>query len=327
MSPEPSIIQIRDLTKRYGNTVALESISFDVPANEAFALLGPNGAGKTTLLHILCSILTPDSGSASVAGFDVARQPLKARKNIGVVFQEPSLDDRLTVYENLNFHCLVYQVPIGEIRRRIGEVLELVELAEWRDRLVRTLSSGMKRRLEIARALVHDAKIVFLDEPTVGLDVQSRTRIWDYLNELRTRRNLTLVVTTHYIDEVENCGQVVIIDHGKVLVNGSPQSLKEQYGHPLLRVVPRHQGDGAAILGTYPSAVTKGDEIVLAVEGSGFVDGFLNRFGTQVTQFRLDNPSLEGVFLSLTGRDLRDAPASGRDQTYAFGQRGGEHTR
>ena len=325
--PTAPAIEVRELSKHYGNTVALDAITLDVPGNEAFALLGPNGAGKTTLLHILCSILTPDSGTAKVAGFDVARQPLKARKNIGVVFQEPSLDDRLTVYENLNFHCLIYQVASNEIGRRITEVLELVELAEWRDRLVRTLSSGMKRRLEIARALVHDAKIVFLDEPTVGLDVQSRTRIWDYLNDLRKRRELTLVVTTHYIDEVENCDQVCIIDHGKILVNGSPETLKQQYGHQRLRVIAREPAEAAAIIARYPDAVRAGDEIVLPAEGDGFVDHFLNAFGTQVREFKLETPSLEGVFLSLTGRELRDAPATGRDQTYAFGRRGGEHTR
>ncbi|MDB5562793.1 MAG: hypothetical protein JWN11_2211 [Hyphomicrobiales bacterium] len=326
MSNQP-VIELVNLRKQYGNTVALDDITLTVRANEAFALLGPNGAGKTTLLHILCSILQPDSGTAKVAGYDVSRQPLKARKKLGVVFQEPSLDDRLTVYENLNFHCLIYQVPRRERKQRIAEMLELVELADWRDRLVRTLSSGMKRRLEIARALVHDSKIVFLDEPTVGLDVQSRARIWQYLTELRKRRELTLVITTHYIEEVENCDQVCIIDHGKILVEGAPEKLKRDYGHQMLRVVARDAEVGAAILARHPDAVAVGEEVTLPVGEGRFIDDFLGEFGSRVRQFSLESPSLEGVFLALTGRDLRDVAATGREQTYAFGRRGGEHTR
>jgi ABC-2 type transport system ATP-binding protein len=327
LSSQP-VIELAHLRKQYGNTVALDDINLTVHANQAFALLGPNGAGKTTLLHILCSILQPDSGTATVAGFDVARQPLKARKRLGVVFQEPSLDDRLTVYENLSFHCLIYQVPRRERKQRIAEMLELVELSDWRDRLVRTLSSGMKRRLEIARALVHDSKIVFLDEPTVGLDVQSRARIWQYLTELRKRRDLTLVITTHYIEEVENCDQVCIIDHGKILVEGTPDALKQAYGHQMLRVVARDAEIAAAIQVRYPDAVlTAGDELTLPVADERLVDDFLGQFGARVRKFSLESPSLEGVFLSLTGRDLRDVAATGREQTYAFGRRGGEHTR
>ena len=169
-------IEIRNLARRYGRTLALDDISLAVRRRELFALLGPNGAGKTTLLHILCSLLQPDSGSVHIEGIDVTAQPAISRRTIGVVFQEPSLDDRLTVYENLNFHGLVYGVPRRLRRQRIGEMLALVELAEWRERLVRTLSSGMKRRVELARALIHDSSILFLDEPTVGLDAQSRER-------------------------------------------------------------------------------------------------------------------------------------------------------
>ena len=321
------VIEVDRITKHYGNTLALDEVSLSVAPNQAFALLGPNGAGKTTLMHILCSILQPDGGTARVAGYDVVRQPLRARKRLGMVFQEPSLDDRLTVYENLNFHCLIYQVPGRERQRRIAEVLELVELSEWRDRLVRTLSSGMKRRLEIARALVHDSRIVFLDEPTVGLDVQSRARIWDYLTELRKRRDLTLVVTTHYIEEVESCDRVCIIDHGRILVQGTPEQLKAEYGQQTLRVTPRDPETAAEILAAHPDARSRGEELIMAVAGQDFVDRFLARFGTRVSLFSLESPSLEGVFLSLTGRELRDAAASGREQTYAFGRRGGEHTR
>ncbi|MBI4045831.1 ABC transporter ATP-binding protein [Paradevosia shaoguanensis] len=325
--PGAPIIELRNLGKHYGNTVALNDINLDILDNEAFALLGPNGAGKTTLLHILCSILTPDTGTAIIAGFDVVRQPLKARKHLGVVFQEPSLDDRLTVYENLDFHCLIYQVPARERKARIADVLDLVELSDWRDRLVRTLSSGMKRRLEIARALVHDSRIVFLDEPTVGLDVQSRARIWDYLNELRQRRRLTLVVTTHYIEEVENCDRACIIDQGQVMAIGTPTSLKAEYGHRSLRVIPIDDGARREILAAYPESIQYGDEVVIPVPDDQFAGAFLARYGNRVGEFVLDTPSLEQVFLALTGRALRDKEASGRERTYAFGQRGGEHTR
>lgn len=325
--PGEPIIELKNLGKHYGNTVALKDINLDILDNEAFALLGPNGAGKTTLLHILCSILTPDSGTATIAGFDVVRQPLRARKNLGVVFQEPSLDDRLTVYENLDFHCLIYQVPAAERKRRIAEVLELVELSDWRDRLVRTLSSGMKRRLEIARALVHDSRIVFLDEPTVGLDVQSRARIWDYLETLRKRRQLTLVVTTHYIEEVENCDRACIIDQGQIMAIGTPAGLKADYGHQSLRVIPIDATAMAEIQASYPQAGREGDELVMPVPDQQFAGAFLARYGNRVREFVLDTPSLEQVFLALTGRALRDKEASGRERTYAFGRRGGEHTR
>src|SRR5881628_750669 len=178
-------VEIEGVSKRYGRTLALDDVSFEVRGNELFALLGPNGAGKTTLLHILCTILQPDSGTARIGGVDLIKHPLDGRRHLGVVFQEPSLDDRLTLYENLNFHGLVYGVPAALRRKRIDEMLALVELADWRERLVRTLSSGMKRRLEIARALIHHSRILFLDEPTGGLDAQSRERFWQYVHRLR----------------------------------------------------------------------------------------------------------------------------------------------
>jgi len=215
------IVRVDGLTKRYGRTVALDGVSLEIRPKELFALLGPNGAGKTTLIHILCTILAPDSGTVTLAGFDVARQPLKARRHLGVVFQEPSVDDRLTVFENLNFHGLVYQVPAALRRQRIDELLALVELEEWRHTLVRSLSSGMKRRVEIARALIHDSTVLILDEPTSGLDAQSRERIWAYLMRLRQERALTIIVTTHYIEEVEGCDRICIIDRGHILAIAS----------------------------------------------------------------------------------------------------------
>lgn len=213
--PETAAIRVDNVSKRYGRTLALDGVSLEVRDRELFALLGPNGAGKTTLMHILSTVLAPDGGTAEVAGHDVVREPLAARSRLGIVFQEPSLDDRLTVRENLNLHGLVFGVPWRLRRRRIKEVLELVELSDWADRPVRALSSGMKRRLEIARALIHDSEIMLLDEPTVGLDAQTRERIWAYLKRLQEERGLTVVVTTHYIEEVEGCDRVCIVDNGK----------------------------------------------------------------------------------------------------------------
>jgi len=325
--PVPAV-EIDGVTKRYGRTLALDNVSFEVRPNELFALLGPNGAGKTTLLHILCTILRPDSGTARIGGVDLIKHPLDGRRHLGVVFQEPSLDDRLTLYENLNFHGLVYGVPAAARRKRIADMLALVELTDWRDRLVRTLSSGMKRRLEIARALVHDARILFLDEPTVGLDAQSRERLWQYLRRLRSERELTLIITTHYIEEVEGCDRVCVIDHGKILAIDTPAALKTAHGQELLRVVASEDATAAEIMAAYPDlAIRKDAEIILKSTGDAFAESFLARYGGRVRKFVVEEPSLESVFLSLTGRDLRDQAAGARELTYAFGKRGGEHTK
>ena len=324
----PLDISVTELSKRYGRTVALDKVSLEVRTGDLFALLGPNGAGKTTLLHILSTILPPDSGKALLAGFDVVKQPLLARQNIGMVFQEPSLDDRLTVFENLDFHGLVYGVRHAERRRRIDEMLELVELSDWRNHLVRALSSGMKRRLEIGRALLHDPAVLFLDEPTVGLDAQSRDRIWHYLRQLQRKQQITIVVTTHYIEEVEYCDQVCIIDHGSVLARGTPAELKAQHGHEVIRAVARTPAARSAMLEAYPNAVAGADDsLVIGVPDASFFDKFLASFGSHISLVAFDEPSLESVFLTLTGRELRDKAADRRERTYAFGRSGGEHTK
>lgn len=323
-----SSVRIDDVSKRYGRTLALDGVSFDVKPNELFALLGPNGAGKTTLVHILCTIHGPDEGTAHIEGHDVVRHPLRARQRLGVVFQEPSLDDRLTVFENLEFHGLVYGVPRRLRRQRIDEMLELVELGDWRESLVRALSSGMKRRLEIARALIHDSTVLFLDEPTVGLDAQSRARIWQYIQQLQEQRKLTVMVTTHYIDEVEGCDRVCIIDHGKIQAVDTPAALKAKHGQELLRVQPRDTEARAEILTAFGDRVaSENGEITMRSDGDDFVEHFLDKYGRSVRALSVERPSLESVFLSLTGRELRDRGADVRERTYTFGKRGGEHTR
>ncbi len=323
-SGDGNAIEISGLSKRYGRVEALKDVSFAVRGNEVFALLGPNGAGKTTLMHILCTIVRPDSGSARVGGFDVVRQPRRARRQIGVVFQEPSLDGRLTVEENLNFHGLVYEVPAAVRKRRISEMLELVELSDWRGKLARTLSSGMKRRAEIARALIHDARVIILDEPTVGLDAQSRERIWHYLGRLRQERQLTLIVTTHYIEEVESSDRVCIIDHGRVLALDSPGALRTAHGEELIRLVPRDAEVAAEVMARFPGAIAGGDgEIMLKSRDARFGEMVLGEFGSRVRHLSFERPSLESVFLNLTGRELRDQAAGVREQTAAR-SRGGE---
>jgi ABC-2 type transport system ATP-binding protein len=323
-----TIVRVHGLSKRYGRTVALDGVSLDIRPNELFALLGPNGAGKTTLIHILCTLLRPDSGAVTLAGFDVVRQPMKVRRHLGVVFQEPSVDDRLTVFENLNFHGLVYQVPAATRRKRIDELLKLVELEDWRHALVRSLSAGMKRRVEIARALIHDSAVLVLDEPTSGLDAQSRERIWAYLMRLRRERALTIIVTTHYIEEVEGCDRVCIIDRGRVLAVDAPAALKAAHGRELIRAIPEDAATAAAIRAAYPAATAGGDgAIVIEAGGDASPEAFLKQFGSRLRRLSIDSPSLESVFLSLTGRELRDQPAGKRERTYAFGRRGGEHTR
>jgi ABC-2 type transport system ATP-binding protein len=327
MTSDPAI-QVGAVSKRYGRTLALNDISFDVKREELFALLGPNGAGKTTLLHILCTILQPDSGTVRIGGLDVIAHPTRGRRDVGVVFQEPSLDDRLTVYENLNFHGLVYGVPRRLRRQRIDEMIELVELTDWREKLVRTLSSGMKRRVEIARALIHDSRILFLDEPTVGLDAQSRERIWQYVGRLRSQRELTVVVTTHYIEEVEACDRVCVIDRGEILAMDTPAALKVAHGQQLLRVVPREDATASEIIAAYPdTTVWRDAEIIVKSSGDAFAEAFLSRYGSRIRRLSVEEPSLESVFLSLTGREIRDQVAGARERTLAFGRQGGEHTR
>ncbi|CDP53112.1 Daunorubicin resistance ABC transporter, ATP-bind ing protein [Devosia sp. DBB001] len=323
-----AIIAAKNLAKRYGETQALDDVSFDVRRGELFALLGPNGAGKTTLLSILCTILKPDSGTATIAGMDVLKAPLRARRNIGVVFQEPSLDDRLSVEENLQFHALAYGVQLAVRQRRIDELLDLVELSEVKERLVRTLSSGMKRRLEIARALVHNSRVLFLDEPTVGLDAQSRERIWFYLRRLQELRGLTIVVTTHYIEEVERCDRVCVVDHGKILAMGTPDELKHTIGQEYLRVRPRDSGTKTEILAQYGNrAAPSAEDILISNVTDDDVEAFLDQFGRRIRSLDVERPSLESVFLALTGKAPRDQAASPRERTLSFAKRGGEHTR
>ncbi len=322
------MVQVRDVSKRYGRTLALDSVSLDIGRRQRYAILGPNGAGKTTLIHALCTIHEVDSGTITVNGYDVKRQPRLARQHLGVVFQEPSLDTRLTVAENLEFHGLIYGVPTRTRKARAADLLDLVELTKWKDALVRSLSKGMQRRLEIARALVHDAKLLVLDEPTIGLDAQTRLNMWNYLTRLQAERDLTILVTTHYIEEVEACDTVCVIDAGKVLAVGTPAELKNAHGETLVRVEARDDASASELRTAFPSAVRTGSDLLVKVADEAEIERLLAEFGGRLRAFTVERPTLESVFLNLTGRTIRDAAgASPRERLLQFARQGGEHTR
>lgn len=223
------IIQVKHLRKEFSETVAVNDISFNVKEGEIFALLGPNGAGKSTTIKILTTLLPSTHGQVIINGFDVEHNPDEVRESFGIVFQDPSLDDELTAYENMFFHAVLYGVPPKERKNRIEQLLKIVELWDRKNDLVKTFSGGMKRRLEIARGLLHHPKIFFLDEPTVGLDPQTRTHIWDYVLGLNQQEKVTVMFTTHYMDEVEKvANRAAIIDHGNLVALGTPQELKTE---------------------------------------------------------------------------------------------------
>lgn len=306
-------IVVEALSQRYGRTLALDAVSLKVPQGSLFALIGPNGAGKSTLIDILSTIRRPLSGRAMVAGLDVARDPRGVRRRIGVIFQNSTLDTRLSVFDNLDFHARVHAMPRAARRARIDEMLALVQLDDWRDAPARALSAGMRRRLEIARGLLHEPEILFMDEPTVGLDPQSRANIWQHLSDLRARTGITLIVTTHYIDEVADADRICVIDAGKILVEGSPAALKAAHGTTLLRVQPEGTEGRAAVFAACPDAMQAPDGRLLLQFGSlpaaeAALAGLRGKIGIAT----LEPPSLESVFLTLTGRGLREAAPGAR---------------
>ena len=239
------VVQVTDLVKRYGEIEAVRGINFAVTAGETFGFLGPNGAGKSTTIKILCTLANPTKGSARVAGYDVVKDRDEVRRNIGLVFQDTTLDAYLTGEQNLRFHADLYGVPRQQLPPRLRQVLEMVNLWDRKDSVVSTYSGGMKRRLEIARGLLHAPRVLFLDEPTVGLDPQTRSSIWEYVNDLKRREDITIFLTTHYMDEAEHCDRIAIIDHGKIVAIDTPENLKASVGKD--RVQISTADDAAAI--------------------------------------------------------------------------------
>jgi len=307
------IIKVENLVKKFGELVAVDNISFGVTQGEIFGFLGPNGAGKTTTINILCTLSKPTSGQATIAGFDVVRQQSQVRQSIGLVFQDPSLDERLSGLQNMRFHALVYNVPASVREQRIEQMLRMMELWDKRNSQVLTYSGGMKRRLELARGLLHYPKVLFLDEPTLGLDPQTRNRIWEYILELRRLEGTTIFLTTHYMDEAEKADRIAIIDYGKLIVTDTPEGLKKLVGKDIISVKTDDNTRAAEEIRLRYQTEARQDSDGLSFEvanGEEFLPAFIREFGTKILSISLRRPSLDDVFLKLTGREIREEEVS-----------------
>lgn len=309
-------IKVEKLVKKFNGFTAVDSISFTVKSGELFGLLGPNGAGKTTTINMLSTLLKASAGKADVADHDISKEKDEVRNSIGIVFQEPALDLKLTGRENLEFHSMIYGMGKEERRKRIKEVLNLVELTDKADTLVEKYSGGMKRRLEIARGLVHKPKVLFLDEPTLGLDTQTRRRIWEYIKKLNRESGVTIILTTHYMEEADFlCERIAIMDHGKIVALDTPKRLKDILGGDVvvfeiegntrdaltahlkkLKWIKMAKKCEEGICLTLSHAETKIPELV----------NIAQKMGTKIKSVNLHKPSLEDVFLHFTGRTIRD---------------------
>lgn len=311
-----NIIEAQHLNKVYraktGFYTAVRDVSFAVRKGELFGFLGPNGAGKTTTINILCTLLRPTQGRAVLNGYDIIKQPHAVRQSIGLVFQEPSLDERLTARENLDFHALLYNIPRGLRRERIQRMLAMMELDARQDELVRSFSGGMKRRLEIARGLLHHPKVLFLDEPTLGLDPQTRSYIWSYVHDLKSKEEITLFLTTHHMEEAEQCDRIAVIDHGEIIALDTPEGLKKTIGGDVIFLTtPTPKKAQEEIERRYSVQVHEGPQTLHfeMAGGAEFIPGFIREAGFNITSISVRRPTLEDVFLKLTGRNLREDAA------------------
>ncbi len=312
-----NIIEVENLSKHFGQLTAVDTVSFEVPEGEIFGFLGPNGAGKTTTINILCTLLKPTSGRASVKGYDVVRQRNEVRRSIGLVFQEPTLDEYLTAEQNLRFHAYAYGVPRGLREERISELLELVELSDRRKAKVRTYSGGMKRRLEVARGLLHHPQVLFLDEPTLGLDPQTRRHIWDYIQALRQQDNLTIFLTTHYMDEAEICDRICIIDQGRIIALDTPDKLKDALGGDVVTLTAENnEAASLELKERYDlSPIIENGTIIFTIpQGEKFLPKLIGSFQSRLVAIGVHRPTLDDVFLKLTGHAIRDQEAGFKEQ-------------
>jgi ABC-2 type transport system ATP-binding protein len=320
-------IHVEKLTRKFDGLAAVDEVSFAVPAGELFGLLGPNGAGKTTTINMLSTLLRPTAGRAAVAGFDVVDSRDDVRRSIGIVFQEPALDGKLTGRENLDFHAMMYGLGQAERRQRIDEVLRLVEMTDKAKVLVEKYSGGMKRRLEIARGLIHRPKVLFLDEPTLGLDAQTRRHIWEYIKKLNRESGVTIILTTHYMEEADYlCDRVAIMDHGKFVALEKPGALKDLLGGDVVSL--EVGGDAASFLDEFrevdwvKTRSLHDGEVVLTMELAERripeIILLAQRKGLAVTSVHLRKPSLEDVFLHFTGRTIREREAGVAERNRAM---------
>jgi ABC-2 type transport system ATP-binding protein len=318
----PAIILAEHLTKLYPpKTKAVDDVSFSVDEGEVFGFLGPNGAGKTTTIKMLTTLASITSGKASVAGFDVARDPSAVRRSIGVVPQELTADDELKGIENLILAARLHHVPRSEVLPRSKDLLKLFDLEEAAERRVRTFSGGMRRRLQMAMGLVHSPKVLFLDEPTLGLDIQTRTKVWDYIRRLNKERGLTVFMTTHYLEEADGlCDRIAIIDHGVIKVSDSPTRLKEKFGGDVLSISVSGDEDLTEFLRGVPDVsdvAREGRTYKIKISSTeralpAIVDGLTSR-GMKITDISSARPKLDDVFLEVTGRSMREDEGGGEE--------------
>jgi ABC-2 type transport system ATP-binding protein len=306
-------VAAQGLGKMYGDRPAVLDLDLTVFSGEVFGFLGPNGAGKTTTIGMLCTLVRPTAGRAVVGGYDVTTHPAEVRRRIGLVFQESSLDGDLTAAENLRFQAELFGVPRRDIRGRVGAMLDLVALAERADSPVRTFSGGMRRRLEIARGLLHTPRVLFLDEPTTGLDPQTRTAIWVHLHELRRRRGITVFLTTHHLEEAANCDRIAIVDRGELVAQGTPDELRAVVGSDLLQLRTADDAAAAAALrdrfGLTADAGPDGLRVRVP-DGSSFLPRLCAELTVPISAATITPPTLDDVFLHYTGRTMREDPSS-----------------
>jgi ABC-2 type transport system ATP-binding protein len=319
-------IKVEDLTKSFNGLVAVDHISFTVRSGELFGLLGPNGAGKTTTINMLSTLLKSTSGYGEVAGHDISKSKDDIRRSIGVVFQEPALDNKLTGKENLEFHAMMYGLKKEERKKRVEGVLKLVELTEKKDVLVENFSGGMKRRLEIARGLIHKPEVLFLDEPTLGLDTQTRHHIWDYIKKLNKEGGVTIILTTHYMEEADFlCGRIAIMDRGKFVAMDTPAQLKDILGGDVVSMEIEGKADSLIdrinSLDWVKNMTRHNETLSLTMEkGERRIPQLINvarENGVNITCVHLRKPSLEDVFLHFTGRTIREEEASKTERSRA----------
>ncbi len=322
-------IHATNLTKSFDGLVAVDGISFTIESGEIFGLLGPNGAGKTTTISMLSTMLKPTSGAATVNGHDIVTREDDVRKSIGIVFQDQSLDEELTAYENMDFHGRLYRIGGEERRQRIGELLALVGLEDRKDDLVKTYSGGMRRRLEIARGLLHEPKVLFLDEPTLGLDPQTRNHLWEYIARLNDEKGITIILTTHYMEEADRlCDRVAIIDRGTIVALDTTESLKASIGGDVVTIASPEPGAIAGLLtAPWVSGIERhdGSVTVRLQDADRHIPGIvtaIHQSGIGITSLSVRKPTLEDVFLHYTGRTIREEEASGKEMMRMFHRAG-----
>jgi ABC-2 type transport system ATP-binding protein len=309
-----SAIEVTNLQKSFGVVEAVRGVSFEVAAGEVFGFLGPNGAGKTTTINMLCTLAMPTAGSARVAGYDVVRDRDDVRRHIGLVFQDPTLDGYLTAEQNLRLHAELYGVDSALVAGRMRQVLEMVGLWERRDATVMTFSGGMRRRLEIARGFLHSPRVLFLDEPTIGLDPQTRSSIWRYIAQLQEREEITIFMTTHYMDEAEFCDRIAIMDQGEIVVLDTPEALKAQVGADRVRIQTEDDDTAIATLADrfgVEATMSEGAVTFFVPSGEEFVPRLFAELGVGIRSVSVSRPTLDDVFMSHTGTTIRDAEESG----------------